>query len=131
MGFKLSEGMEVPKELASKFKFARQKSKLAGTIRGSLCVISLKENIKRRKSAMGGTRHRRRLRCLSAARSPSWAKWNVVSICQPYDVHPSAISAVNQSVNSPALAFLVIEYPLDVAYLNRFAVRCRRVMECP
>jgi hypothetical protein len=33
-GFKLSEGMEVPAELAS-FKFARQKSKLAGTIRGS------------------------------------------------------------------------------------------------
>jgi hypothetical protein len=35
VGFKLSEGMEVPSELASKFKFARQKSKLAGTIRGS------------------------------------------------------------------------------------------------
>ncbi len=34
VGFKLSEGMEVPKEL-EKFKFARQKSKLAGTIRGS------------------------------------------------------------------------------------------------
>src|SRR3981081_3941983 len=34
-GFKLSEGMEVPAELASRFKFARQKSKLAGTIRGS------------------------------------------------------------------------------------------------
>jgi hypothetical protein len=34
VGFKLSEGMEVPKEL-SQFKFARQKSKLAGTIRGS------------------------------------------------------------------------------------------------
>ena len=34
VGFKLSEGMEVPAELAS-FKFARQKSKLAGTIRGS------------------------------------------------------------------------------------------------
>jgi hypothetical protein len=27
--------MEVPPELASRFKFARQKSKLAGTIRGS------------------------------------------------------------------------------------------------
>jgi hypothetical protein len=27
--------MEVPAELASRFKFARQKSKLAGTIRGS------------------------------------------------------------------------------------------------
>jgi hypothetical protein len=35
VGFKLSDGMEVPLELASKFKFARQKSKLAGTIRGS------------------------------------------------------------------------------------------------
>src|SRR5689334_11878941 len=35
VGFKLSEGMEVPAELASQFKFARQKSKLAGTIRGS------------------------------------------------------------------------------------------------
>ena len=35
VGFKLSEGMEVPAELATTFKFARQKSKLAGTIRGS------------------------------------------------------------------------------------------------
>ena len=35
VGFKLSEGMEVPAELASRFKFARQKSRLAGTIRGS------------------------------------------------------------------------------------------------
>jgi hypothetical protein len=35
VGFKLSEGMEVPPELAARFKFARQKSKLAGTIRGS------------------------------------------------------------------------------------------------
>ncbi|WP_026575604.1 hypothetical protein [Bacillus sp. UNC438CL73TsuS30] len=39
VGFKLSEGMEVPKELEGKFKFARQKSKLAGTIRGSYFVI--------------------------------------------------------------------------------------------
>jgi hypothetical protein len=39
VGFKLSEGMAVPKELAEKFKFARQKSKLAGTIRGSFFVI--------------------------------------------------------------------------------------------
>ena len=39
VGFKLSDGMEVPKELASRFKFARQKSKLAGTIRGSFFVI--------------------------------------------------------------------------------------------
>jgi hypothetical protein len=35
VGFKLSAGMDVPVELASRFKFARQKSKLAGTIRGS------------------------------------------------------------------------------------------------
>jgi hypothetical protein len=35
VGFKLSAGMDVPPELASRFKFARQKSKLAGTIRGS------------------------------------------------------------------------------------------------
>ena len=35
VGFKLSEGMEVPVELASRFKFASQKSKLAGAIRGS------------------------------------------------------------------------------------------------
>ncbi|GGB46148.1 phage tail protein [Fictibacillus barbaricus] len=39
VGFKLSEGMEVPKELEGKFKFARQKSKLAGVIRGSFFVI--------------------------------------------------------------------------------------------
>jgi len=40
VGFKLSEGMEVPRELEEKgFKFARQKSKLAGTIRGSFFVI--------------------------------------------------------------------------------------------
>jgi len=39
VGFKLSEGMEVPAELADRFKFARQKSKLAGTIRGSYFVI--------------------------------------------------------------------------------------------
>jgi hypothetical protein len=35
VGFKLSEGMEVPAELASRFKFATQKSRLAGTLRGS------------------------------------------------------------------------------------------------
>jgi hypothetical protein len=34
VGFKLSDGMDVPEELGS-FKFARQRSKLAGTIRGS------------------------------------------------------------------------------------------------
>ena len=39
VGFKLSDGMEVPTDLASRFKFARQKSKLAGTIRGSFFVI--------------------------------------------------------------------------------------------
>jgi hypothetical protein len=39
VGFKLSDGMEVPAELASRFKFARQKSRLAGTIRGSFFVI--------------------------------------------------------------------------------------------
>jgi hypothetical protein len=39
VGFKLSEGMEVPEELASRFKFARQKSRLAGVIRGSFFVI--------------------------------------------------------------------------------------------
>lgn len=39
VGFKLSDGMEIPLELVDKFKFARQKSKLAGTIRGSYFVI--------------------------------------------------------------------------------------------
>ena len=39
VGFKLSDGMEVPEELAERFKFARQKSRLAGTIRGSYFVI--------------------------------------------------------------------------------------------
>ncbi|GAA0996996.1 phage tail protein [Subtercola frigoramans] len=39
VGFKLSDGMEIPEELESRFKFARQKSKLAGTIRGSYFVI--------------------------------------------------------------------------------------------
>jgi len=38
VGFKLSEDMDIPDELSS-FKFARQKSKLAGTIRGSYFVI--------------------------------------------------------------------------------------------
>jgi hypothetical protein len=38
VGFKLSDGMDVPSELEG-FKFARQKSKLAGTIRGSYFVI--------------------------------------------------------------------------------------------
>ena len=40
VGFKLSQGMEVPEELtAAGFKFARQRSKLAGEIRGSFFVI--------------------------------------------------------------------------------------------
>ncbi len=39
VGFKLSEGMDVPKELQGNYKFATQKSKLAGTIRGSFFVI--------------------------------------------------------------------------------------------
>ncbi len=39
VGFKLSEGMSIPKELEHTFKFARQKSKLAGIIRGSYFVI--------------------------------------------------------------------------------------------
>ncbi|EOL43411.1 hypothetical protein [Enterococcus caccae] len=39
VGFKLSDGMEIPPEFEGKFKFARQKSKLAGTIRGSFFVI--------------------------------------------------------------------------------------------
>lgn len=38
VGFKLSDGMDVPAELES-FRFARQKSTLAGTIRGSYFVI--------------------------------------------------------------------------------------------
>jgi hypothetical protein len=38
VGFKLSDGMDVPEEL-SQFKFARQRSRLAGTIRGSYFVI--------------------------------------------------------------------------------------------
>lgn len=39
VGFKLSDGMEIPEEFNGKFKFATQKSKLAGTIRGSYFVI--------------------------------------------------------------------------------------------
>src|SRR3954468_17173714 len=35
VGFKLAEGMDIPAELEPRFKFARQKSRLAGTIRGS------------------------------------------------------------------------------------------------
>ncbi len=39
VGFKLSEGMEIPAELADRFKFARQRSKLAGVIRGTFFLI--------------------------------------------------------------------------------------------
>lgn len=39
VGFKLSMGMPIPQELATKFKFARQKSKLAGEIRGSFFIV--------------------------------------------------------------------------------------------
>jgi hypothetical protein len=39
VGFKLADGMDIPEELESRFKFARQKSKLAGIIRGSYFVI--------------------------------------------------------------------------------------------
>jgi len=39
VGLKLSDGMEIPDELADKFKFARQRSKLAGTIRGSYFIV--------------------------------------------------------------------------------------------
>lgn len=38
VGFKLSEGMDPPEELSA-FKWARQKSKLAGTIRGTYFTI--------------------------------------------------------------------------------------------
>ena len=38
VGFKLSQGRDVPEELSG-FKFARQKSKLAGEIRGTYFVI--------------------------------------------------------------------------------------------
>ena len=39
VGFKLSDGMEIPAELAERFKFARMKSSLAGTIRGTYFVV--------------------------------------------------------------------------------------------
>lgn len=39
VGLKLSDGMDVPAELVGKFKFAHQKSKLAGVVRGSYFVI--------------------------------------------------------------------------------------------
>ena len=39
VGFKLSDHMDVPKEFEGKFKFAKMRSKLAGTIRGSYFKI--------------------------------------------------------------------------------------------
>ncbi len=39
VGIKLSVGMEVPTELEGKFKFARQRSKLAGEVRGSFFTV--------------------------------------------------------------------------------------------
>ncbi|KRM73275.1 hypothetical protein [Secundilactobacillus collinoides] len=39
VGFKLSDGMAIPDVFEGKFKFARQRSKLAGTIRGSFFKI--------------------------------------------------------------------------------------------
>lgn len=45
VGFKLSEGMDVPKELEGKFKFAHQKSKLAGVIRGSYFVMGQRQGL--------------------------------------------------------------------------------------
>ncbi len=39
VGFKLCMGMDVPDELVQKFKFVRQKSTLAGEIRGSYFVV--------------------------------------------------------------------------------------------
>ncbi|WP_179395084.1 phage tail protein [Lacticaseibacillus absianus] len=39
VGLKLSDGMPIPEALEGRFKFAHQKSKLAGVIRGSYFVI--------------------------------------------------------------------------------------------
>lgn len=39
VGFKLSNGIDIPKEFEDKFKFARQRSKLAGEIRGTFFVV--------------------------------------------------------------------------------------------
>lgn len=39
VGFKLSDHMEIPQEFEGKFKFAKMRSKLAGTIRGSYFKI--------------------------------------------------------------------------------------------
>lgn len=39
VGFKLSNGIDIPKEFEGRFKFARQRSKLAGEIRGTFFVV--------------------------------------------------------------------------------------------
>ena len=39
VGFKPSEGIEVPEELAERFKFATQKSNLTSVIPGSYFVV--------------------------------------------------------------------------------------------
>lgn len=39
VGFKLADGIEVPKEFIGKFRFVRQRSTLAGNIRGSYFII--------------------------------------------------------------------------------------------
>ena len=39
VGLKLAVGMEIPTELEGKFKFVRQKSRLAGEIRGSYFIV--------------------------------------------------------------------------------------------
>ena len=55
VGFKLSEGMEPPEELSA-FKWARQKSKLAGTIRGSFTPSATRtRTVARVRSAAGIT----------------------------------------------------------------------------
>ena len=62
VGFKLSDGMDIPAELASRFKFAPQKSKLAGTIRGSYFAFKSDATIgipgcRQRESALPGHSH--------------------------------------------------------------------------
>lgn len=39
VGFKLADGIEIPQEFIGKFRFVRQKSTLAGNIRGSYFII--------------------------------------------------------------------------------------------
>jgi len=83
-GFKLSDGMDVPAELASRFKFARQGSKLAGTIRGS--YFGIKDEYRpgpalRGQSSPVGRVPRRGLRaadCWRAGRLP--VRFNAASV---------------------------------------------------